>query len=450
MNEKGTFDFFLSVFFLPLYILFCWPTVIVLEKPVYINHSNKSNNYIYIMSDKKAPTKENLTWKINYLAAQVGEKTHMKTAILAASRAKYQQIHNRNAGEMDKETLIQELYNARKLKLESKLYQARKDIKTALKKAKNEETQKQNKKIKSARKLLEKSVDDGKEKDDEEAEKKPKKKITAEDIAVYERELEVIKSVDLDALVEKTLKSKLQKNAELKNEDLIKDLIESSIKAKKTEDKILQNVESRLIANKAVISEINIILSSFQSIIKGNNEKIEKMKTIEEKKKQAAEKKKRQAEEDEQKPQAAKKPRVTKAKKAGTSEFFETLGAVADDENEDENFKKIYEGEKKPNRAGQRQRRKQWEEMYGREAKHIASEYQKREEKRLANPDYRPKKKPTPKPKPAAAAHHQKSSTPAEPVHPSWEAKRIQEEIMSKALSGKGKSNNKIVFDDSD
>lgn len=51
----------------------------------------------------------------------MGEKTHMKTAILAASRAKYQQIHNRSAGEMDKETLIQELYNARKLKLESKL-----------------------------------------------------------------------------------------------------------------------------------------------------------------------------------------------------------------------------------------------------------------------------------------------------------------------------------------
>ncbi|KAL9541043.1 hypothetical protein PS6_010485 [Mucor atramentarius] len=400
------------------------------------------------MSDKKAPTKENLTWKINYLAAQVGEKTHMKTAILAASRAKYQQIHNRNAGEMDKETLIQELYTARKLKLESKLYQARKDLKNALKKAKNEETQKQNKKIKSARKLLEKA-DDEKEAGDEEAEKKPKKKITAEDIELYEKELEVIKSVDLDALVEKTLKSKLQKNAALKNEDLIKDLIESSIKANKTEDKILQNIESRLIANKAVTSDINSILSSFQSIIKGNNEKIEKMKTIEEKKKQAAEKKKRQAEEEEQNPQAAKKPRVTKGKKVGTSEFFETLGSAADDENEDENFKKIYEGEKKPNRAGQRQRRKQWEEMYGREAKHIASEYQKREEKRLANPDYRPKKKPTPKPKPTAAVHH-KPSAPAEPVHPSWEAKRMQEEIMSKALSGKSKSNNKIVFDDSD
>ena len=87
---------------------------------------------------------------------------------------------------------------------------------------------------------------------------------------------------------------------------------------------------------------------------------------------------------------------------------------------------------------------RQWEEKYGREANHVAAEFQKREEKRLANPEYRPKKKPTPRPAPV-------SSAPAEPVHPSWEAKRIQEEIMSKALSGKGgASNNKIVFDDSD
>lgn len=80
--------------------------------------------------------------------------------------------------------------------------------------------------------------------------------------------------------------------------------------------------------------------------------------------------------------------------------------------------------------------------MYGREANHVAAEYKKREEKRLAKPDYKPKKKPAPKP-----VHTPASS---EPVHPSWEAKRIQEEIMSKALSGKGTSNNKIVFDDSD
>lgn len=87
---------------------------------------------------------------------------------------------------------------------------------------------------------------------------------------------------------------------------------------------------------------------------------------------------------------------------------------------------------------------RQWEEKYGREANHIAAEFKKREEKRLANPDYKPKKKPAPR-----QAHI--TAAPAEPVHPSWEAKRLQEEIMSKALSGKGgPSNNKIVFEDSD
>lgn len=45
----------------------------------------------------------------------------MKTAIIAASRAKYHQIHHRQAGQVDQETLKQELYTARKLKLDSKL-----------------------------------------------------------------------------------------------------------------------------------------------------------------------------------------------------------------------------------------------------------------------------------------------------------------------------------------
>lgn len=43
----------------------------------------------------------------------------MKTAIIAASRAKYQNIHSESF--MDQDTLKRELYNARKLKLETKL-----------------------------------------------------------------------------------------------------------------------------------------------------------------------------------------------------------------------------------------------------------------------------------------------------------------------------------------
>jgi hypothetical protein len=45
----------------------------------------------------------------------------MKTAIIAASRAKYHQIHSGESLHLDTDALKQELYNARKLKLETKL-----------------------------------------------------------------------------------------------------------------------------------------------------------------------------------------------------------------------------------------------------------------------------------------------------------------------------------------
>lgn len=155
-------------------------------------------------------------------------------------------------------------------------------------------------------------------------------------------------------LVENILKSKLSKHATLKNEDLVKDLIANSlVTATKTEDQTVKNIESRLIASKAITTETANTLSAFQSIILGNSEKIEKKKAEEFKKKQIQEKKKRKAEEE------IKKPTIKKAKKTDvSSEFVDTLGDMTDDENEDENFKKIYEGEKKPNRQGQRQRRK--------------------------------------------------------------------------------------------
>ncbi|KAI7899859.1 uncharacterized protein BX663DRAFT_519736, partial [Cokeromyces recurvatus] len=403
-------------------------------------------------------TKKNLNWKINYLAAQVGEGTHVQTALIAASRAKYQKMHNNARTDLEKEAeaLKQDLYNARKLKLETKLHQALRELKSALKKAKVAEIPKQIRKIKTARESVENSKEE-KEKDEEskaaegdKKEKKPKKKLTKEDLEYYEKELEILKNVDLDVLAKKTLKSKLRKHETLKDEEAIKEVIDSSLKVEKTSDQLTQNVESRLVASKPVLVEVNELLKAFQNIIRGNIEKIEKRKADVLKKKEAEEAKKRKAEEEEVKKSDAKR---TRTKLAGSSEFIESLGGGGGvyDEKDDEDFKKIYEGTKKPNRPGQRQRRKQWEEMYGREANHIASAYKKREEKRLANPDYKPKKKKsTPKPAPKPTLPHKKDNIPNEPVHPSWEAKRIQEEIMSKALSGQGLSNKKIVFDDND
>ncbi|KAG1407115.1 hypothetical protein G6F60_002438 [Rhizopus arrhizus] len=375
----------------------------------------------------KSGSKENLTWKINYLAAQVGEKTHMKTAIFAASRAKHQQIHNSNIQYTDKEALKVKLQNARKQKLEHKLHQSRREIKSALKKAKSIETQKQIKKIKSAKVSIENKDDDDKEKEE--------KKVKKQDLEKLEKELDMLKHVDLEYLTEKKIKSNLKKNGSLKNEEPVKELIENiEIKSPYADDVdkvLLSNIEARLLSHKAVINETQSIIESFISILKGDTEKIEKKKTeIQEKKRKAEEAKKKEEEK-------KKKQKTTKG--TDSSKFMESL--AADDEKNDENFKNIYEGVKKPNRVGQRQRRKQWEELYGKEANHVVAAYQKREEKRLANPDYKPKKvhKPTPS-----------NTAPAEPMHPSWEAKRQQQEMMSKALSGKVTSNNKIVFNDDD
>jgi hypothetical protein len=204
-----------------------------------------------------------------------------------------------------------------------------------MKKAKQAETQKQIKKIKSSQKPDE------------------KKKPTEQELEQYKQELEAIKNIDLDLVVDKTIRNKLEKHADLKKEDLIKALVES-FTDKKLEDKSSQNIASRLMDNKFVITEANQIVSGFQNIIKGHEEKIEKRKADEEKKKKLEEKKRKKEEEKKAQPQN-KKPRI-----ASSSEFMETLGggSVSDDENEDENFEAIYEGVKKPNRVGQRQRRK--------------------------------------------------------------------------------------------
>ncbi|KAJ2864133.1 hypothetical protein GGH94_003127 [Coemansia aciculifera] len=108
------------------------------------------------------------------------------------------------------------------------------------------------------------------------------------------------------------------------------------------------------------------------------------------------------------------------------------------DEKADNDFKKLYEGVERKNRPGQRARRQKFEQVYGKEANHI----------KLLTKDKKPRDKPkrlsptsdaaTPKPAAAAAANT------TEQMHPSWEAKRRQKEILAQAKEVKG---TKIVFD---
>lgn len=155
-------------------------------------------------------------------------------------------------------------------------------------------------------------------------------------------------------MTEKKIKSNLKKNGSLKNEEPVKELIENiEIKNPYADDVdkvLLSNIEARLLSHKAVINETQSIIDSFISILKGDTEKIEKKKMEAQEKKRKAEEAKKKEEEEKKK----KKQKTTKG--TDSSKFMDSL--AADDEKNDENFKNIYEGVKKPNRVGQRQRRK--------------------------------------------------------------------------------------------
>ncbi|KAJ2459860.1 hypothetical protein GGF42_001202 [Coemansia sp. RSA 2424] len=126
----------------------------------------------------------------------------------------------------------------------------------------------------------------------------------------------------------------------------------------------------------------------------------------------------------------ARKGEKSKKRRGGDDEFEY-------DEKADADFKKLYEGVERKNRPGQRARRQKLEQMYGNEANHI----------KLLTKDKKPRDKPkkhfsaseAAAPKPATAA-----AGPSEQMHPSWEAKRRQKEILAQAKEVKG---NKIVFD---
>ncbi|KAJ2726984.1 E3 SUMO-protein ligase pli1 [Coemansia sp. Benny D115] len=109
------------------------------------------------------------------------------------------------------------------------------------------------------------------------------------------------------------------------------------------------------------------------------------------------------------------------------------------DEDHDKRFNEVYGvvTKKKKNRAGQKARRLLYEQKYGSEANHIKLLQKKKTwfgkstvgSHKAKHADEKP-------PKPAAPVS-------LEPVHPSWEAKRKQKELMEQAKSIKG---TKILF----
>ncbi|KAJ2909754.1 hypothetical protein GGI21_001566, partial [Coemansia aciculifera] len=109
------------------------------------------------------------------------------------------------------------------------------------------------------------------------------------------------------------------------------------------------------------------------------------------------------------------------------------------DEKDDADFKKLYEGVERKNRPGQRARRQKLEQIYGKEANHI--KLLTKDKKLRDKPSGRHSTSNSAAPKPTAATA---AAGANEQMHPSWEAKRRQKEILAQAKQVKG---NKIVFD---
>ncbi|KAJ2664568.1 hypothetical protein GGH99_006859 [Coemansia sp. RSA 1285] len=111
---------------------------------------------------------------------------------------------------------------------------------------------------------------------------------------------------------------------------------------------------------------------------------------------------------------------------------------------DEKDFNAIYGISERRNRPGQRARRQKYENMYGNEANHIKLRQKDKKSKQSFNHtnidiDNNRKKIDVP-----PRQEKQKSNTQDEKLHPSWEAKKKQKEIMEKALNTKG---TKIIFD---
>ncbi|KAJ2401745.1 hypothetical protein GGI23_001192 [Coemansia sp. RSA 2559] len=102
---------------------------------------------------------------------------------------------------------------------------------------------------------------------------------------------------------------------------------------------------------------------------------------------------------------------------------------------DDAAFKEIYGISEPRNRPGQRARRQRFEKIYGSEANHIKLHQKDKKPKRAFNHNYDK----------ARGSHRApKSDASVDKLHPSWEAKKKQKEIMEQAKNVK---RTKIVFE---
>ncbi|KAI9489708.1 Bud-site selection protein [Zychaea mexicana] len=421
-------------------------------------------------------SKKNLTLEIEKTAAKLARRTELSTTNLDP---KYNPERT--------ETIKQELLELQKQKIDAKLFHARKELKATFKKCKAMELQKQIKRVREAEKAASIEATEVSSPAAEGKEKK-QKKLTKEDIPRLENERELLKNLDLDALVDRSLRNKLLKHKELGENEVVKSVsfLAAEPATPETNQTVL-DLGARILRHKTAQEQYKKLISYIQHILNPTAAPSTATTTTESTVAPATGKK-RKNEESGGKEQ--KKQKNREEKNLESSLFIETLGGSNDsdddDSNDDEsnddesndggsddesgkdddinkeqkpsqpkkkkktksglkwddpNFDKYYHGEKKKNRMGQRERRKKLEELYGKEANHI-------KEARKAKQHLGKKGNGKKSGDGAPSVKQQSPKQNVEEFHPSWQAKLKQQEMMAKALSGEGKpANNKIVFD---
>ncbi|ORZ24352.1 hypothetical protein BCR42DRAFT_402755 [Absidia repens] len=415
----------------------------------------------------------------------------------AQSKRQQDEAYDGSNSTGDQNKYISELNQAKKRKLESKLFHTRKEIKAGLKKSKVMETQKQIKKLREAQEYVASvtsgatDLADTTKTEQEEKVVKKGRAYTAQDVERFEKELEIIKMIDMKPLTEKVLNNFIRKNSTLKKDDTITSLLSSSTATSSTttvdtneeatssndNKALISNIEARLLGNKALTEPLKKSIGEIEMLLLGPEERKLAMEN----------KRKAVATEQQTSTKRPKSHDTPSSSFSSTSLFMESLGNDDDDDQqqhsdkkekskkekknlastdwEDPEFDKYYNGKgasEKTNRPGQSQRRRKWEAIHGDKAKHLVegklSSRDQRDAKKQKKDAYRGiGKKDNSKQSLNNNNMHggsdmknkKKEEENLEEFHPSWQAKRQQQEMMAKALSGKA-AGNKIVFDDMD
>ncbi|KAG2180514.1 hypothetical protein INT44_003518 [Umbelopsis vinacea] len=428
--------------------------------------------------------KENLTWKINLLAAQLGGKSRISRANLAAKSL----VKDGENSNVDEEAIKKQLLELKAQKINMKLFHVVKEIKKLMKKAKNNEVQRLVKKSKPAKSAQESNKKTEGKEDSKDTESK------------IDEELVLLKSMDLDLIATTATRNKISKNGTIKHSNILSllefptdEAAKSSNEMSLEDAKLQHNIEARLLNFKPIKEEFSKLLEDIVKIIdagsqipevatEATNDAEEDEMEVEEEEEQKVEKesvpskRKTKSDSSDKAASTAKKPKASKQETDASSTFVSTLYSDSEEEEEqekpkkkkkssdenwvDENFDKYY-GKEKKNRPSQRRRREMYEKLYGEEANHVKAQLEAekiKEERKLARQMKKSAsggnnislgKRRSNAPNPSQSAKAKAANT--EQLHPSWEAKKQQKDLMALALSGKGGlGNKKIVFDDSD